>query len=351
MEEQPDFQNIRLAVPVQDPAPKPRARQVKKETYIDYSGNAAKESGEEQKSLAGYLTCFQCKDIGREQHMFFSDEGPVCPACYNPYIHKIGSKQFYAMLPGVIAFPFRGNNIVMLVMGSLFFGILTFFFRMSSIATGAVGAVGGGFLTEYLMSIIIATADGSDDLPDWPDFSVGAVCSAALKFFLAWFLPVLPGVLFYFFLIRTGCGGFFEDVALILAAPTFNGVLFILLVFSGIFIIPAGTAAISMGTSFAHSLLQLNPLFLFSVIARAPIAYCVVCAFVFGVNFLNVTVMVICTIIGGAWIGSVIMVPFSLYFMFVIMRMLGLYWRFAGKQLEAGKLPYKKKTLPPAEIG
>jgi hypothetical protein len=38
MEEQPDFQNIRLAVPAQDPAPNLGARQVKKERYVEYFG-------------------------------------------------------------------------------------------------------------------------------------------------------------------------------------------------------------------------------------------------------------------------------------------------------------------------
>jgi len=302
--------------------------------------------------MPGYPVCHQCGESGRESRMFFDDAGYVCPTCYNPYLHKITGKNFFSQLPSALAFPVRGNNGIMLVSGAVFFGALTFFSRMSALATGMAGLAGGAFLAEFLMSIITATASGSDDLPDWPDFTLGKVCTAGLQFAAAWIGPLVPAFICYVLLVRTGCGGFYEDMALIVAAPTFNGDIYALLLLAGLFLIPAATASVSTTFSFSASIRQLSPHVLFPIVYKAFTEYLVICAGVALIGILNAGTQMLCTVIGGGWIGSAIAVPFTLYFLMAEMRLIGLFLRLSGRRkhneenwklLEAGELPYRKR--------
>jgi hypothetical protein len=284
----------------------------------------------------------------REDRMFFDDSGYVCKRCYNPYIHKVSSKDFYAKLGGVFVYPLRGNNIIMLVTGTVFFGFLTFFARLSAFASGAIGLAGSGFLFEFLFSIIQSSATGSDDLPDWPDFGIGRVCIAGVQYLCATFLPLIPAIAWFFLFVRTGCGGPVEELALILASPTVNSVVFLLLLVAGAFMIPAATASVSMATTGLGSLIRIGPHILVPVILKAPFEYMIISCMLITVIALQSIALTISTQFGGTLIGSVVSVPFTLYFLFVEMRMLGLFWRLASTRMNNAEL-WEKLEAEPAQ--
>jgi hypothetical protein len=278
--------------------------------------------------------------------MFFYDNVYVCKRCYNPYIHKVSSNDFYANLGGVFVYPLRGNNIIMLVTGTVFFGFLTFFARLSAYATGAIGLAGSGFLFEFLFSIIQSSAAGSDDLPDWPDFGIGRVCIAGVQYLCATFLPLIPAIAWFFLFVRTGCGGPIEELALILASPTFNSMVFLLLLVAGAFMIPVATASVSMATTGLGSLIRIAPHILVPIILTAPFEYTIISCMLITVMALQALALTICTQFGGMLIGSVVSVPFTLYFLFIEMRMLGLFWRLAGKRMNNAELWEKLEAQP-----
>jgi hypothetical protein len=334
---------LRLKINVPPPVPEPRVKKT--------------EPPPEPTYMPGYIPCFKCGEQGREDRMFHDNNRHICPSCYNPYLHKVTSAFFYRLLPGAFAFPFRGNNVIMLVVGSMFFGVLTFFASLSSssfMTGGAIGMAGGSFLAEYLMSIISSSAVGSDDLPDWPDFGVGRVAIAGIQFATAWIAPILPAALYYFFFVRTGFGSFSDDLLLMAAAPTDNGVVFLALLICGLFLIPAATASVTMSSSFIEALTRISPHLLFPAIVRALPEYLLASVVLVLTMLANSTVQLVWIIIGGSWLGSLLTVPFTLYFLMVEMRLLGLFWRLSSRRLhneenwkllEAGKLPYRKKTV------
>jgi hypothetical protein len=314
----------------------------------------------EPKARPGFPLCKKCGNIFRENLMFHVDEGELCPHCYNPYLHKVRSKRFFARLPGAFLYPLKGNNSVMLVVGSLFFGVLSFFAKLSTLGVGAIGLVGGGYLTEYFMSIIIRSAEGHDDLPDWPDFGVGTICSASARYLVAWLFPLLPAAIFYFLFVRTGFGGFFEELALMLAAPTLQGFLFLILFFVGMFLIPASTASAAMTNSFVGTLVQISPHNTIPLILRALPEYCLACGLLITTTTFNMFLRVAFIQYGGGIVGGLVSIPFILYFAIVEMRLLGMFWGLSDRRLqnkilwadhEAGRLlPSRKVQVAPGVV-
>jgi hypothetical protein len=130
--------------------------------------------------------------------------------------------------------------------------------------------------------------------------------------------------------------------------------MFILLLFAGGLYIPAAMASVSLSSSIIGALVQISPHKIIPMVATAPAEYLIISLIMVCTGLLHTTTQVVCVLFSGAWIGSVISVPFSLYLLFVEMRLLGLFMRLTGKRirnedrwklLEAGKLPHRRRPV------
>lgn len=87
-------------------------------------------------------------------------------------------KGFFASLPGVFAYPFKGSGPVLLVVGGVFFLILKGA-RFVSAFGGLFGLAGvllltifmTGYLFSYAKRIVASSAGGEESPPDWPELS------------------------------------------------------------------------------------------------------------------------------------------------------------------------------------
>ena len=174
----------------------------------------------------------------------------------------LAEKSFFARIPEAFSYPFKGNGLILLISGTVFFG----FVKTARSFTGFLGpygfVVGGGigiFITGYLFSyaksIIASTANGEAGPPDWPDYNewqediVEPFCQlaglVALYFgpaiILQWWRPV-PEL-----------AGAFSLTALVFGA----------------LLAPMGVMALAM----LDNLGALNPILLIVSVARIPLCY------------------------------------------------------------------------------
>jgi hypothetical protein len=217
---------------------------------------------------------------------------------------------FFAALPGALLYPFQGNGVILLVAGTAFFFIMGHF--------PLVGAILTGYLFAYAKSIIVSTANGRKDPPDWPDFGdwkddivVPYLQLAALA--LLFFGPAL--------VIRVWGPG----------TPTEARVAFFAALGFGALFAPMGMLALAMFDTVA----VLNPIALTWSILRVPLHYLVAAAafeaafllYWFAARALQEAVPV-------PYVPDLISSFLNLYFISVGMRILGLL--YASNQEQFG---------------
>jgi len=102
-------------------------------------------------------------------------------------------KPFTEQLHGIFSYPFKGHGIYLLAVGAVFFWILGFIPLM--------GIIVGGYLSAYMMKIIRSSADGEDEVPDWPDFSDfwSDILDPAIKVSGTTIVSFTPFLLYLFF--------------------------------------------------------------------------------------------------------------------------------------------------------
>jgi predicted Zn finger-like uncharacterized protein len=216
--------------------------------------------------------CQACKSSYYFDDSRIPDEGLSykCPRCGNSVIfQKIFSrkdavmdesvrdtyprKSFLELLPGVFTSPLRGNGMILLIAGTLVFGIIDFFQRYNIIPfVGIIVALFiSGYLCAFLMRIINHSADGEEEIPDFPDFTdwwdsvftPSWLMSGPIIFCC---IPVLA----YLFLARP--------------SHPFTDPIILLLSGAGLFYLPMGIIAVSM----TQSLSSLNPVFILPAIIK-----------------------------------------------------------------------------------
>ncbi len=104
---------------------------------------------------------------------------PYVPLPPKPPEERLTFREYVA---GAFAFPFRGDGILVLVSGSLFFGILGALVAVGQVPIIAAGSMGAtkrvfvlaiflvGYMAAMIMSVIQSTAHGEHAVPSWPDF-------------------------------------------------------------------------------------------------------------------------------------------------------------------------------------
>jgi hypothetical protein len=79
---------------------------------------------------------------------------------------------FYEQIPSAFVYPFRGNGIWMLGIGTVVFSGMEVLSNLTRTILGFMVSVGiTGYLFAYMQRIISHSAQGDEEMPDFPDFS------------------------------------------------------------------------------------------------------------------------------------------------------------------------------------
>ena len=160
---------------------------------------------------------------------------------------------FFASLPRAFCYPFQGNGVILLIGGTVFFFILGHL--------PLIGLILTGYLFAYAKSIIVSTANGRKDPPDWPDFTDWKDDILVPYLQLAALVLVCFGPAFVISVWRPGT----EAEARIAHFVAFG---------FGAFFAPMGMLALAMFDTVA----VLNPIALAWSVVRVPLHYVVAAA-------------------------------------------------------------------------
>lgn len=198
---------------------------------------------------------------------------------------------------------------MMLIAGTAFFFLLGWIPLMGLIVTG--------YMFSYAKSIITSTADGRDDLPDWPDFGdwKDDILMPYLQLLALLVLFFGPAVL----LAAWHPGTASQAAVALLAALAF-----------GAFLAPMGMLALAMFDTFA----ALNPIALMWSILRVPGPYLAAATcFLLALALYSFVAGLLEKAIGIPLVSDLISSFLYLYCVAVGVRILGLLYRTRKKEL------------------
>jgi hypothetical protein len=222
---------------------------------------------------------------------------------------------FAARLGGAFLYPFKGDGMILLGAGTAFYAIInaaSFFAQFAFLYGMAVilmlTAFATGYLISYLRRILISSATGEEQMPDWPDVSEfnDDIVAPLLQLLGTVAVCFLPAAAVWLFI---GHDNPWAGPARI-AATLFGCACF-----------PMAFLAVSMFDSVA----ALNPLLIFPSILRIPLQYLVTILLLAGVLAIRFA--------GEAFIERLLPLPLlvrtafgfvGLYLLTVEMRILGL---------------------------
>lgn len=235
----------------------------------------------------------------------------VAPAIYE-------QPGFYQQLPGAFAYPFNKRGMFLLALGAVFFLVFTLaanlalFFQLSIIGLLlqiVIFVFTYGYLFAYMQRIISASAQGEDDVPEFPDLT---------EF---WSDIVLPFLLF--------TGTFVASFAppIIIAIFMRESEMFWYALVATIVVCALYFPMALLAVAVTDNFLALSPHVVFPSIVRVFVPYIVSClllallvAFGFGVKWAMDFVAV-------PLVPTVVVEFISLYLLVVEMRILGLLFR------------------------
>lgn len=266
--------------------------------------------------------CVGSRRVGNVSHHFCRACGSECvPLQQNAVVRPALKRNFFALLPDAFKYPFKGDGIILLITGTLFyFGMdsARFFARFAGlfglVAILIITIFGFGYLFSYMRRIITSSALGEDLMPDWPEFSDwGSDIIAPLLQFIATILVCFGPAIG---LTIWATGG--QDIVALAIIPA---------VILGCIYFPMGFLAVAMFDTVA----ALNPLYIVPAIVRVPLEYAVVWLIfgvIIGVGFIRDLVLDV--VIPLPIVPAIISGFLGLYFLTVEMRILGLMY-FAKK--------------------
>lgn len=244
------------------------------------------------------------------------------------------AENFYQLLPAVFSYPLRGSGAVLLVGGVAVFAGLAIISSVSRFVPfyGALVGLGisafvTGYVFNYWKSIVLSSAQGKDEPPDWPDFSdwVEEVMRpwgqllALLALTFGPFFVVLSLRIHYRY--TRSAPEWFED---------YKGLLAIASLAVGALFAPMGMLLLAM----FDSIVALNPVVIVRSIFRIPLAYLVAAGTFELVLFVYVLVDHLVHTMGAVSLVTDLVMRFiGLYACCVGMRILGLLYRTHREQL------------------
>ncbi len=222
------------------------------------------------------------------------------------------AKIFYKSIPGAFVYPFKRNGLLLLASGTLVFGIFDFFLSYRVNGLLMVGRwVGGlfsacitGYVFLYLQTIITSTAIGEDDMPNWPEYESwwDSAIQPYLRLLGIFAACIAPAILC---LLYAGQAGRLLSIALLIL---------------GFCYAPMALLAVAMD----DSLFGLNPLLIVPSIFRVPLEYLVSCLLLCVLLFVLGGLTVLTDGLHQPFVSQILGMFLSLYFMVVVMRLLGL---------------------------
>jgi len=194
-----------------------------------------------------------------------------------------------------------------LIIGGLIFGPLLV---MASPLMVIVVSLGFGYLSAYMFKIILSSAGGEEELPDWPDFSDpwDDIIRPLLLVLATIVACCIPASVYLFFFFSPA-----SETDLVLLA----------LIGLGLLYMPMGLLVVSM----FNSLLALNPLLVVRSILKIPRDYVIACVVLLLITIANTQTANL------PFIGRLITGLASFYFLMVEMRILGLMYQANHERL------------------
>ena len=260
--------------------------------------------------------CVSTRQTGGRARKFCRACGVECTPLGAPPARAVPKAQSFAgQLAGAFSYPLKGDGIILLAGGTIFYAIInaaSFFAQFAGIFGVAVilmlTAFGAGYLVCYLRRILTSSALGKEEMPDWPDASefMDDILTPFLQFLgtvLACFLPAIAVSLF------------------VARDNPWAGPALAAAILYGCICFPMAFLAVSLFDSLA----AVNPLVVIPSILRIPLQYLLTVLLLGGVLALRYA--------GEAFLENLLPVPIlarvvlgfaGLYLLTVEMRILGL---------------------------
>ena len=199
--------------------------------------------------------CVNIRGAGASVRHLCRKCGNDCAPVSVEYIAPV-EKSFFQLLPGVFKYPLQGDGSILLGAGAVFLVITGFVSRYASVGGLLLGIFVMGYLFSFMRQIVAATANGSDNPPDWPDFSnfsedILAPCLQGLALWLMTFGPAIALLFWHPF------GDDYAAVVVLIAAAF------------GALLAPMGMLALAMFDTIG----ALNPVALVWSVSRIPGPY------------------------------------------------------------------------------
>jgi len=224
------------------------------------------------------------------------------------------NRSFWQCVPEVLKYPVTKAGLPLLILGSILFMLLDF----AAIFSLKIAIAAGGYLFAYMQKIIIATANGEEDLPSWPDFG-------------DWWHDILRPCLMmvWTFVVAFGPAVFYMVHSITTESDMNMAVLFPLYAW-GFMYFPMALLAVAMADSFMAA----NPLVVLPSITRLSTQYLLVCLLFFTIVAVRYVSERLLAIHVGVPILPIVIASFlSLYFLAVEMRMLGTMYHLNRRRL------------------
>jgi FHA domain len=251
---------------------------------------------------------------------------PACPDCGGfcldlEAVRKEAARReatFFRLLPGTFSYPFKRNGLILLICGTVFFALL----ELAQMVLNRLGIaylllaywitviMSSGYLFAFMQNIIVSSVHGEEQMPPFPEVTnfVEGFFSPAFRLFAIGVVLCGPGLL-----------------AMIFVHPLVGLAILLL----GFFCVPMAFLTVAL----ADSLSGLNPLVIFSGIAKLPGAYLVVCLIFLVSIAVQAGAGLLLNLTGVPILPTVLGTFIMLYLVTVEMRSLGLLYYTNKKRL------------------
>jgi hypothetical protein len=142
---------------------------------------------------------------------------------------------FYHQIPGAFVYPFKKSGIWLLIIGTVVFTGLELLSAVAGILGLVISVILAGYLFAYMQKIIAHSAQGDDEMPDFPDFGewwsdiflpfllfVGAIVVCMLPTIAVTFLMAGNESMIWTLIPAAAIGIFYFPMALLAVAVTDN---------------------------------------------------------------------------------------------------------------------------------
>jgi len=119
--------------------------------------------------------CVNLRAVGGESKSFCRTCAVACTPV-QPSEHELVEVPFTSRIAGAFKYPFKGDGVVLMCAGTVLFLVVDgarwisrFAFIYGLIAVILLTIFGTGYLTAFLRRVITSTADGDEEMPEWPE--------------------------------------------------------------------------------------------------------------------------------------------------------------------------------------